>query len=155
MVVTRLQIMGGGNMGEALLRGLVTDGWTTADQLHLVEPLADRRDYLVEAVPGLGCTIDYAHQVQIGLTNEGIEPLHDLARHFHVKQSAESEFEVKIDADNGAIDFQRMMNKLKADGYDGVVTVEYVAAPDVIEAGWDMAEETGKLKKVIDEALAV
>ena len=56
MVVTRLQIMGGGNMGEALLRGLVTDGWTTADQLHLVEPLADRRDYLAEAVPGLRCS---------------------------------------------------------------------------------------------------
>ena len=110
---------------------------------------------LIDAVPGLACTVDYAHQVQIGLTNEGIEPLHDLARHFHVKQSAEGEFEVKIDADNGAIDFQRMMNKLKADGYDGVVTVEYVAAPDVIEAGWDMAEETGKLKKVIDEALTV
>ena len=48
--------MGGGNMGEALLRGLVTDGWTTADQLHVVEPLADRRDYLAEAVPGLRCS---------------------------------------------------------------------------------------------------
>ena len=56
MVVTRLQIMGGGNMGEALLRGLVTDGWTTAAQLHVVEPLADRRDYLAEAVPGLRCS---------------------------------------------------------------------------------------------------
>ncbi len=56
MVATRLQIMGGGNMGEALLRGLVTDGWTTADQLHVVEPLADRRDYLTEAVPGLRCS---------------------------------------------------------------------------------------------------
>ena len=56
MVVTRLQIMGGGNMGEALLRGLVTDGWTTADQLHVVEPLVDRRDYLAEAVPGLRCS---------------------------------------------------------------------------------------------------
>ena len=56
MVVTRLQIMGGGNMGEALLRGLVTDGWTTADQLHVVEPLADRRDYLAEATPGLRCS---------------------------------------------------------------------------------------------------
>ena len=77
---------------------------------------------LIAAVPGLACTVDYAHQVQIGLTNEGIQPLHDLARHFHVKQSAEGEFEVKSDADNGAIDFQRMMIKLKADGYDGVVT---------------------------------
>lgn len=56
MVVTRLQIMGGGNMGEALLRGLVTEDWATADQLHVVEPLADRRDYLARAVPGLRCS---------------------------------------------------------------------------------------------------
>ena len=110
-------------------------------------------EHLVEAVPGLGYTLDYAHQVQIGLTNEGIEPMHRHARHFHVKQSAEGEFEVKIDADNGAIDFERMIAKLRSDGYDGVVTIEYVAAPEVIEAGWDMAEETGKLKKVIDAAL--
>ena len=114
----------------------------------------DQAKNLVEAVPGLGCTVDYAHQVQIGLTNEGIEPLHSLANHFHVKQSAEGEFEVKIDADNGVIDFDRMMNKLKQDGYEGVVTIEYVAAPDVIEAGWDMKEETAKLKSVIDAALA-
>ena len=32
----------------------------------------DQAKNLVEAVPGLGCTLDYAHQVQIGLTNAGI-----------------------------------------------------------------------------------
>lgn len=109
---------------------------------------------LVEAVPGIGLTVDYAHQVQIGLGQDEIEALHPYARHFHVKQSALGEFEVKIDADNGEIDFGRLIGKLKADGYDGVVTVEYVAAPDVIEAGWDMSVETAKLKKVIDDALA-
>ena len=109
---------------------------------------------LVQAVPGLGYTLDYAHQVQMGLTNEGIEPMHQYARHFHVKQSAQGEFEVKPDADNGAIDFDRMARKMKADGYDGVVTVEFVAAPDVIEAGWDMQEETGKMKAVMERALA-
>ena len=117
-----------------------------------LEPAQAER--LVQAVPGLGYTLDYAHQVQIGLTNEGIEPMHAYARHFHVKQSAEGEFEVKPEAANGVIDFKRMMSKLHADQYDGVVTIEFVAAPDVIEAGWDMQEETGKMKKVIDDALA-
>ena len=92
-------------------------------------------------------------QVQIGLTNAGIEPMHPLANHFHVKQSAEGEFEVKTDAGNGVIDFDRLMRKLKSDDYDGVVTGEFVAAPDVIEAGWDMKVETGKMKKVIEDAL--
>lgn len=117
-----------------------------------LEPAQAER--LVEAVPGVGYTLDYAHQVQMGLTNEGIEPMHAHARHFHVKQSAQGEFEVKTDAPNGVIDFERMGRKLLSDGYDGVVTVEFVAAPDVIEAGWDMAVETGKMKQVIDDALA-
>ena len=117
-----------------------------------LEPAQAER--LVQAVPGLGYTLDYAHQVQIGLTNAEIEPMHQYARHFHVKQSAQGEFEVKPDAENGVIDFNRMGRKLKDDGYDGVVTVEFVAAPDVIEAGWDMKEETGKMKQVIDTALA-
>ena len=56
MMVTRLQIMGGGNMGEALLRGLVAEGWATVDQLHVVEPLPDRRDHLLGIVPGLRCS---------------------------------------------------------------------------------------------------
>jgi len=116
-----------------------------------VEPAQAIR--LVEAVPGIGLTIDYAHQVQIGLGHDDIETMHPYARHFHVKQSAQGEFEVKPEADNGAIDFGRLMGKLQADGYDGVVTVEFVAAPDVIEAGWDMVEETAKMKRVIEAAL--
>lgn len=56
MVVLKLQIVGGGNMGEALLRGLVTEGWAMPGQLHVVEPLVDRRDYLVRVVPGLCCS---------------------------------------------------------------------------------------------------
>ena len=71
-----------------------------------------------------------------------------------MKQSAQGEFEVRPEADNGAIDFKRLVGKLKADGYDGVVTVEFVSAPDVIEAGWDLKEETAKMKKVIEEAMA-
>ena len=117
-----------------------------------VEPAQAIR--LVEAVPGVGLTIDYAHQVQIGLGADEIETMHPYAKHFHVKQSAQGEFEVKPEADNGAIDFTRLVNKLKTDKYDGVVTVEFVAAPDVIEAGWDLKEETAKMKKVIEEAMA-
>ena len=117
-----------------------------------LEPAQAER--LIAAVPGLSYTLDYAHQVQIGLTNSDIEPMHKYARHFHAKQSAQGEFEVKPDAENGVIDFKRLIRKLKEDDYDGVVTIEFVAAPEVIEAGWDMKEETAKMKKVIEDALA-
>ncbi|MBQ89859.1 MAG: pyrroline-5-carboxylate reductase [Acidimicrobiaceae bacterium] len=40
-------------MGEALLGGLVADGWAAAGDLHVAEPDPARRDALLDAVPGL------------------------------------------------------------------------------------------------------
>jgi len=52
-VTKRLQVMGGGKMGEALIGGLVSSRWSTADQLHVIEPSADRRAELEARLPGL------------------------------------------------------------------------------------------------------
>jgi len=49
----RLQVIGGGKMGEALLGGLVADGWAAVDELHVVEPDGERRAVLAEALPGI------------------------------------------------------------------------------------------------------
>ena len=49
----RLQIIGGGNMGEALLRGLLKNNWASEDELHVVEPVSERRDYLAVTIPGI------------------------------------------------------------------------------------------------------
>jgi pyrroline-5-carboxylate reductase len=49
----RLQLIGGGKMGEALLGGLVERGWAPAGELIVVEPSAERRDALAVAVPGV------------------------------------------------------------------------------------------------------
>ena len=54
-MATRLQVIGGGKMGEALLGGLVADGWATPDELHVVEPDEDRRRVLADAVAGISC----------------------------------------------------------------------------------------------------
>ena len=107
---------------------------------------------LCEAVPGLGLTLDYAHQVQLGLGAEEIEVLHPYARHFHAKQSAPGAFQVR--PDEGAVDFGRMIRKMVADGYDGTICVEFVTNQDLLDAGWDMKGETARLKEILDEALA-
>jgi sugar phosphate isomerase/epimerase len=107
---------------------------------------------LVEAVPGLGLTLDYAHQVQLGLSHDEIEVLHPYARHFHAKQSAPGAFQAR--PDEGTIDFGRIIRKLKADNYNGVVCVEFVTNPDLLDAGWDFKCETARLKQILDEALA-
>ncbi|MEM7141567.1 MAG: pyrroline-5-carboxylate reductase [Actinomycetota bacterium] len=50
---TTLQIIGGGKMAEALVGGLVANEWAPAGQLHVVEPVAERREQLAAAIPGL------------------------------------------------------------------------------------------------------
>jgi len=51
--MTRLELIGGGRMGEALLGGLLAAGWATPDELAVVEPVAARRAELADRYPGL------------------------------------------------------------------------------------------------------
>lgn len=50
---TRLQLIGGGRMGQALLQGLIDAGWAPAPDLLVVEVLADQRSWLAEQFPGV------------------------------------------------------------------------------------------------------
>lgn len=106
---------------------------------------------LCQAVPGLGLTVDYAHQVQLGLGHDEIEALHPYAKHFHAKQSAPGTFQAR--PDEGVIDFGRLVRRLQADAYDGVMSVEFVTTEDILNAGWDMQHETARLKQILHEAL--
>lgn len=51
--MVRLQVIGGGKMGEALLGGLVSSGWAAADELHVVEPDPVRQRAVAAATPGV------------------------------------------------------------------------------------------------------
>ena len=51
--MVRLEIVGGGKMGEALLGGLLEAGWATPDELAVVERLEGRRAELAAAHPGV------------------------------------------------------------------------------------------------------
>ena len=53
----RLQIIGGGRMGEALARGLLASGWQPAD-LSVVEALDGRRSELTDLLPGVAVLAD-------------------------------------------------------------------------------------------------
>jgi len=52
----RLQIVGGGRMGEALLGGLLDARWAEPSELAVVERVADRRDELSALFPGVRVT---------------------------------------------------------------------------------------------------
>lgn len=51
--MARLQVIGGGKMGEALLAGLVSAGWAPIEDLRAVERLPDRAAELAARFPGL------------------------------------------------------------------------------------------------------
>ena len=54
--MTKLVIVGGGKMGEALLGGLLAGGWAPASEITVVEPAAARRDELAARFEGLVVT---------------------------------------------------------------------------------------------------
>jgi pyrroline-5-carboxylate reductase len=58
MGMPKLQVIGGGKMGEALLAGLLTGGWATAAELRAVEKLPDRAAQLRAAFPGVTVASD-------------------------------------------------------------------------------------------------
>ena len=49
--MVRLQVIGGGKMGEALLVGLVANGWAEPGELHVVEPDPARQTAVTAAAP--------------------------------------------------------------------------------------------------------
>jgi pyrroline-5-carboxylate reductase len=52
--MTKLLLVGGGRMGEALIAGLLSSGWaTSAEELAVCEKLPARRDELAARYPGL------------------------------------------------------------------------------------------------------
>lgn len=55
----KLVIAGGGKMGSALLGGLISSGWATADEIAVVEPVAELRDSLTKQFPGVHVSADY------------------------------------------------------------------------------------------------
>ena len=56
--MARLQVIGGGKMGEALLVGLAASGWAEARELHVVEPDPARQEIVDKAVPGVSVSTE-------------------------------------------------------------------------------------------------
>jgi pyrroline-5-carboxylate reductase len=60
MTMPKLQIIGGGKMGEALVAGLLGCGWAAAEELRVVEKLPERTAALTERFPGTAVAADPA-----------------------------------------------------------------------------------------------
>jgi len=81
---------------------------------------------LVEAVPGLKVTLDLAHFLLQYIPVERIYKLIPHTGHMHVRQAKFGKLQVAHA--EGTIDYPDVINRLKAVGYTGALTCEYVCA---------------------------
>lgn len=79
---------------------------------------------LVEAVPGLTFTLDYAHFAYRAIPAKRAEPLIAHASHFHVRGARKGHIQTSF-TDN-VIDFSRILRVMQKTGYRGYLGLEYV-----------------------------
>ncbi len=81
-------------------------------------------DELCRRTQDLYLTLDYSHFICQGIAAERVERLHPHTRHLHLRQAAPGQLVAPVD--QGAIDFTRMLDQLRAGGYRGLYCIEYL-----------------------------
>ncbi len=106
---------------------------------------------LVEAVPGLKLTLDYAHFVAMGYPQAAIDRLAPHAGHVHLRQARPGALQAKLG--EGTLDFIAMVETLRAARYGGWLALEYVHQPYMGTLHDDVLTETVELKRLVEPAL--
>lgn len=84
---------------------------------------------VVEAVPGLSITLDYAHFIVQGYTLDDIRPLLQHTSHIQIRQAVKGRLQTPFE--QGRIDFHALMLDLAKEDYHGGISIEYMTA-----VGW-------------------
>jgi sugar phosphate isomerase/epimerase len=79
---------------------------------------------LLERVPGLHLTLDYAHFVCLGWRQDEIDVLASSARHIHLRQARPGALQAKFA--KGTINFPALLARLRDAEYDGSLALEAV-----------------------------
>jgi sugar phosphate isomerase/epimerase len=79
---------------------------------------------LCALAPGLELTLDYSHFLASGFSDADVEPLVPHARHVHARGAAEGRLQTSMR--ENTIDFERVVDVLREQDYEGFITVEYV-----------------------------
>jgi sugar phosphate isomerase/epimerase len=79
---------------------------------------------MLAAVPGLSLTLDYSHFIFHAIPDDHIAQLDPYATHWHARQARPGQGQSSLA--QGAIDFARILQGLRARGYAGTLCLEYV-----------------------------
>jgi sugar phosphate isomerase/epimerase len=108
--------------------------------------------WLCEQAPGLTVTLDYTHYVAANLPETDIDPLLPYTRHFHARGGAPGRMQTSLK--QSTIDYDRIIDALTAQGYDGFVCIEYVWTEWDGLNDIDVLSETAILRDQIQARLA-
>ena len=106
---------------------------------------------LVQDVPGLQLTLDWAQMVCQDIFHEEIVKLLPHTRHIQMRQAARAQLQTPFE--RGRIDVKQVMKDVIQSGYKGMVCVEYMNTP-----GWhgmievNAIQESAKMRDALREA---
>jgi sugar phosphate isomerase/epimerase len=108
---------------------------------------------LVEQAPGMKITLDYSHFLLQYIPLERAHMLIPHTGHFHVRQSRPGRLQTRFA--EGTLDFVDIAKRLKAAGYKGCMSVEYVCADWYDINNVDTLFETMATKAALEKHIKV
>jgi sugar phosphate isomerase/epimerase len=107
---------------------------------------AETLDFL-EAAPGLRLTLDHAHFACLGYAQPAIDALIPHAAHVHLRQARPGALQAKWG--EGTLDFDRLVEALREQGYAGALSVEYVHQAYMGTLSDDVLTETVRMRDLL------
>lgn len=108
---------------------------------------------LVERTPGLKITLDYSHFLLQYIPEERGHTLIPHTGHFHIRQARPGKLQTRFS--EGTLDFVALANRLKAAGYTGCMSLEYVHADWYDMVRQDTLAETIATKEALEAHVPV
>ncbi len=120
-------------------------------QAGSVAELPDDALMLLDCVPGLRLTLDYAQFLYQGLSRKDITPLLSKAAHVHIRQAVKNRLQTGFEL--GRLDIRETVEDIRDSGYKGDVSVEYLNTPGEFGAvAVNVIEETVKTRDALRNA---
>jgi len=102
---------------------------------------------LLDKVPGLKLTLDYAHFTCLGWRQDEIDVLAPHAAHVHLRQSKIGELQTKLD--KGTINIAAELGTLRDAGYSGRLSIEYTFQDYMNSLYDDILTETIRMRDLV------
>ena len=121
--------------------------------VHGLLESVDLAKKMVEQVPNLGLTLDYAHLVCLGFTQAEIDILAPFASYIHLRQASPGKLQEKMAI--GTINFNAMLSLLDSVDYQGYVAYEYVHQDYMNTLSEDVLTETILMRDLVQSYLSI